>query len=171
MIRDAAATDAAAIAKVHVESWEGTYRGLMPDEVIDGLTLERRTAGWSRALADPQPRSASFVAEHDGEVVGMASVGPTRDEDLDSQSMGEVLAIYVIPGHWGHGHGKGLMVASLDWLRDAGYSNSMLWVLDTNSIGRSFYERGGWALDAASKLEDSFGAPINEVRYRLSLEL
>ena len=58
---------------------------------------------------------------------------------------------------------------SLDWLRGAGFSAAMLWVLDTNEIGRGFYQRGGWRLDEASKLDESFGAPLSEVRYRIGL--
>lgn len=158
------------MARVHVDSWEAAYRGLISDEVIDGLTVEARTAAWSRALSEPEPRTAAFVAEHGGEVVGLSWVGPTRDDDLDPEKVGDVLAIYVVPDHWGHGHGRDLMVRSLDWLRSDGFSAAMLWVLDTNTVGREFYERGGWRLDTATKLDDSFGGdPLSEVRYRIGL--
>ena len=169
MIRWASAADAEGMARVHVASWEGTYRGLMPDEVIDRLTVDMRTTGWSQRLSDPAPDTAAFVAEHAGELVGLSFVGPTRDDDLDADRVGEVFAIYVSPDHWGHGHGQGLIVRSLDWLRGAGFSAAMLWVLDTNEIGRGFYERGGWRLDEASKLDESFGAPLREIRYRIGL--
>ncbi len=169
MIRWASTADAEAIARVHVASWEGTYRGLVPDEVLDRMSVEKRTARWYRIFADPQPLTATFVAEHSGQVVGLASVGPTRDDDLDPARVGEVFAIYVLPDHWGHGHGKGLIVKSLGWLRDAGFSAAMLWVLDTNITGREFYDGGGWRLDETTKVDDSWGAPLHEVRYRIGL--
>lgn len=169
MIRWASAADAEGMARVHVASWEGAYRGLMPDQVIDRLGVDARTAVWGRILADPDARTAAFVAEHDGQLVGLSHVGPTRDDDLDADRIGEVFAIYVAPDHWGHGHGKGLMVRSLKWLRDAGFSASMLWVLDTNEIGRGFCERGGWRLDEAVKIDESFGSPLREIRYRIGL--
>lgn len=151
-------------------SWEGVYRGLMPDSVVDGMTIERRESQWNQMFADPYPRTAAFVAEHDGEAVGMAHVGPTRDDDLDVERIGEVYAIYVLPDHAGHGHGKDLMVKSLDWMRSDGFTAAMLWVLDTNTVGRDFYERGGWRLDTATKMDDSFGGePLHEVRYRIGL--
>lgn len=169
MIRWASVADAGGMALVHAGSWEAAYRGLMPDEVIDRLTVDVRTAGWSRALTDPEPRTAAFVAEHGGQLVGLSWVGPTRDDDLDNEKVGEVLAIYVLPDHWGHGHGKDLMARSLDWLRSAGFSAAMLWVLDTNTIGRAFCERGRWRLDTATKIDESLGSPLNEVRYRIGL--
>ena len=169
MIRWASAADAEGMARAQVASWEGAYRGLMPNEVIDRLTVDVRTTGWNRILADPDPQTAAFVAEHTGELVGLSFIGPTRDDDLDPHRFGEVFAIYVAPEHWGHGHGKGLMVRSLDWLREAGFSAAMLWVFDTNEIGRGFYERGGWRLDEAIKIDDSFGAPMRELRYRIGL--
>jgi GNAT superfamily N-acetyltransferase len=152
MIRWASVADAEGMARVHVESWEAAYRGLMPDEVIDRLTVERRTAGWNQMLRDPEPRTAVFVAEHGGELVGLCGVGPTRDDDLDAERVGEVRAVYVLPQHWGHGHGKNLMMESLDWLRSGGFAAAMLWVLDTNTIGREFYKRaaGGWTTRSRS---------------------
>lgn len=169
MIRWGSAADAEAIAEVMVESWSSVYRGLMPDSVVDGVTIELRTAQWHQIFADPYPRTAVFVAEHDGAVVGMSHVGATRDGDLDVERIGEVFAIYVVPEHAGHGHGKGLMMKSLDWMRSDGFSAAMLWVLDTNTVGRGFYERGGWRLDTATKMDESFGEPLNEVRYRIGL--
>jgi GNAT superfamily N-acetyltransferase len=169
MIRAAAVDDADRIARVQVDSWHGTYRGLMPDEVIDRLTVETRERAWNRALSDPEPRSAAFVALHDADVVGVAGIGPTRDGDLDAGHMGEIRAIYVTPDHWGHGHGRGLMVESMTWLARAGFTEAMLWVLDKNQIGRSFYERGGWRHDGVVKIDESFGAPLRELRYRIPL--
>lgn len=169
MIRWASVADAEGMARVHVESWDAAYRGLIPDEVIDRLTLERRTAAWIQMLRDPEPSTAAFVAEHGGELVGLCKVGPSRDDDLDAERVGEVQAIYVLPHHWGHGHGRNLMMESLDWLRSGGFAAAMLWVLDTNTIGREFYERGGWRLDHAIKVDESFGAPLSEVRYRIGL--
>lgn len=167
MIRLATVEDAPSIARVQVESWHGTYRGLMPDEVIDRLTVEVRERGWRLALTDPPPRNAAFVALHGEDVVGMAAIGPTRDDDLDAGHVGEVRAIYVTPDHWGHGHGRDLMIESLGWLADAGFTEAMLWVLDSNEIGRTFYEGGGWHHDEAVKVDDAFGAPLRELRYRI----
>ncbi|GMQ86470.1 MAG: GNAT family N-acetyltransferase [Acidimicrobiia bacterium] len=169
MIRWASAADSESIARVQVASWVGAYRGLIPDSVIDRHTVESRTATWNRFFAEPPPRSAMFVAEHIGEIVGMAQVGPTRDEDLNSDRIGEVLAIYVTPEHWGHGHGRDIMSESLAWLRDSGFFAATLWVLDTNTRSRAFYEAGRWRLDEKTKIDETSGGSLSEVRYRIGL--
>ena len=38
----AASRDASAIAALHAESWRSAYRGLYPDEFLDGPILEER---------------------------------------------------------------------------------------------------------------------------------
>ena len=80
-VRPATAEDADAIGRVQVETWRVAYRGLMPDEAIAGFDLEGRQRMWREGLArEPRPGSATFVAELDGEVVGFASVGRSRDD-------------------------------------------------------------------------------------------
>ena len=53
-IRRAHKTDAAAIGRVHVETWQATYAGLLPDAMLAGMSDVRQSAYWSRVLADPR---------------------------------------------------------------------------------------------------------------------
>ncbi len=109
-----------------------------------------------------------LVAEEDGVVVGFAGVGPSRDEDANGK--GEVRAIYLLAERWVRGIGRALMDAALNGLRQAGYTQATLWVLDTNAQARQFYEAGGWAPDGATKQDDPRGFPITEVRYHRELD-
>jgi GNAT superfamily N-acetyltransferase len=168
-IRLATRDDVAAISRVQVASWHGVYRGLMPDEVIDGITVERRIAQWTGFFERASGDEAMLVAEHDRSVVGMASLGPWRDDGVSDEA-GEVRAIYVAPDHWGHGHGRGLIEASEAWLASRGFTTAMLWVLDANDRARRFYEAAGWEVDGARRVEELYGAPIPEVRYRVQLD-
>ncbi len=51
LVSDAEAADAVAIADIHVRSWRTAYRGVMPDAVLDGLSVADRTQQWRRRLA------------------------------------------------------------------------------------------------------------------------
>ena len=164
-VRRAVVDDVPSIAKTQVESWEGVYRGLVPDELFDIVNVELRVRQLSNYFINRPPRTSLLVNEQAGAVIGMSWLGPCRDPDLDPEEVAELLAIYVKPSFWDQGHGRDLMTASLDAMRDLKYASAALWVLDTNKRGRDFYEAGGWTADGRSKIDDSFGVPISEVRY------
>jgi GNAT superfamily N-acetyltransferase len=165
--RLARASDARAIAAVHVRSWQAAYRGLIPQDYLDSLDPDQRRAGWDRALSTADwPRRGVLVAEQADEVVGFASICPTRDDDLDPARVGEVTAIYLLSEAWGSGLGRQLMTDALAAITEAGFGEAALWVLDTNERARSFYEAGGWSADGAVKQDTRAGFTLNEVRYR-----
>ena len=82
---------------------------------------------------------------------------------------GELAAIYLLPGAWGKGLGRELMSSALSALSDAGFGEATLWVLDTNSRARRFYEAAGWHADGAVTQDGTRGFVLNEVRYRRPL--
>ena len=165
IVRVAKADDAEAIARVHVETWRGAYRGAFPDEVLESLEVEPRAERWRRTIERGPARV--FVCERDGGVVGFVSVGPP--DDAAEAPAGELYAIYVEPPAWDSGAGRELMIRALDELREAGYDEAILWVLEQNPRARRFYERGGWVHDGGRKLFDAGDAALPVVRYRRQL--
>jgi GNAT superfamily N-acetyltransferase len=168
LVRVARPEDARAVAEVHVASWRQAYRGLLPDDYLERLSVDDREAMWFGAFADPEPKSGAFVAEVDGLIVGFASFGPSRDEDV-SERPGEVPAIYVDPSVLGTGVGRELFEAATTALRDAGFARATLWVLETNALARRFYEKAGWAWDGSvgTHMFDCANEPV--VRYAVDL--
>ena len=158
------------IAIAHVRSWQAAYRGLVPQDYLDNLDAEQRRPVWERILDEAEwPRAGTFVAENDKDIVGFASICPTRDDDAEPASVGELAAIYLVPEAWGTGLGRELMISGLSALSDAGFGEATLWVLDTNSRARRFYEAAGWHADGAVKQDGRRGFVLNEVRYRRAL--
>jgi len=167
--RTAVAADADALGLVHVRTWQAAYRGLMAQSYLDGLDPERRADGWRRWLDELEPPRAIFVLEHPADgVVGFANVGASRDPDA-TPVVGELSSIYVLPSHWGRGGGRLLMAEAVRSLAQAGFRAATLWVLTTNEQARRFYETVGWLPDGGEKVDEYFGFPIAEVRYRRSL--
>ncbi len=107
LVRPADVDDAAAIARVHVESWRTTYRGLLPDDFLDSLSQGRYLERWLRSLGDDATRV--YVAEDAHEVVAFASGG--RERAGEDGYSGELYAIYVLEGAQRQGHGMGLVRA------------------------------------------------------------
>jgi len=170
VIRAARVADASQIAVVQVRSWQGAYRGLLPQAYLDGLDPAQRVGRWERSLAEAEDRrDGVLVADASGTLLGFVGYSPSRDGDADPARVGEVDAIYLLPSAWGKGVGRLLMDAALARLAEARFDEVTLWVLDSNVRARRFYEAGGWLADEARKIDDSRGFPIAQVRYKRSL--
>jgi len=165
-VRPATLADAAAIAEVHVEAWRETYRGLVPDSVLAGLSVERRVRAWTDMLASrvagDQQAPAIFVVEEEGRVVGFGAAGPSRDEGLRCD--GEVGSIYLLDGYKRHGIGRRLFQRLLISLVQRDCRSAGLWVLDTNAAARRFYEAmGGRA--GPTKIDARPDVILHEIAY------
>ena len=139
MIRPATLEDANAIARVHVASWQSTYRGMLPDEFLASLSETGYAERWKRVIGDGT--SKVYVAEDEGEVVGFASGG--RERAGEKGYAGELYAIYVIDATQRRGFGRELVRATVAGLRELGLDDMIIWVLRDNQPARSFYERLG----------------------------
>jgi GNAT superfamily N-acetyltransferase len=162
LVRPARREDAAAIADVHVRTWQAAYEDVFGAERLAGIGDRR--AQWESWLADPRTGWSVFVADESGRLLGFASMGPSRDEP----GKGELFAIYVLPDAWGSGAGSALMASALEALR--GYSSATLWVLEDNPRARRFYEREGWILEGGRRDEEFLGMTVAEVRYRITFD-
>lgn len=152
VIRRATTSDAAAIARVHADTWRAAYAGILPDAVLDSLSVSAGASRWEGHIANGDV--AVWVA---GGVDGFASAGPSRDEDLAGTT--ELYALYVHPRAQRRGLGTALLGAAVE------HGATSLWVLAANAPGRAFYEASGWRQDGTKRTIDLFGAQADEVRY------
>ncbi|HXR23625.1 MAG TPA: GNAT family N-acetyltransferase [Acidimicrobiales bacterium] len=172
LVREAQTADAAEIAMAHIRSWQVGYAGIISGDFLRDLDLDlpRRTTRWQTLILGAEAEgSFVLVGEAEGEVAGWLSGGPCRGEGSEESALGEVYGCYVDPERWRQGVGSALMLAGLERLAGAGYSQAVLWVLADNSRARAFYERHGWRADGASKLFEVAGENHPEVRYRRRL--
>lgn len=160
-VRDARIDDAAGIARVRIETWRAAYRGLVPQDMLDRMDVDRETARrmdhWDELHADA--RCHDLVAVADGEVVGWALAGPARD--ADAPATGELYAIYALADRWSRGVGHALLVEAERRLIADGHERAYLWVLLGNQRATTFYESHGWHCDGAEKVEEG----MHELRH------
>jgi GNAT superfamily N-acetyltransferase len=166
-LREPTLADAAALGEVHVRAWQVAYRGMFPDDYLDGLDPAERAANWQQWLASPANGRLVAVADNDVPV-GFVVYGEWRDDDREA-GVGELRALNVHPDQWGTGAGRALLQAADEGLAAMGYHAAILWVVAGNARARRFYEIDGWAPDGASRSDEQFGPPIEEVRYRRPL--
>jgi GNAT superfamily N-acetyltransferase len=166
LVRKASEHDAARVAEIQVKTWQVAYRGLLPDDYLDGLDPVRRALVWKGILAEPD--GVVFLAQKDSHVVGFCDLLPSRDPAAPPE-IGEIAAIYVEPSAWGSGAGRCLLAAAIEYAGDHGFVMLTLWVLATNERAKRFYVAAGFEPDGAEKTEERPGFALHELRYRREL--
>ena len=168
-VRDARLEDADLSGEIHILAWQHAYRGLMPDEYLDGLSIPERRQTWRRTLAqEHEVTTHTRVGLLDGRVGGFAIAGAVRDADLEAD-VGELYAINVHPDTWGRGLGRALVSSCVDGLAADGFRRATLWVLVGNERARRFYESLGWHCEGLEKSGEVLGAQTHEIRYAIDL--
>lgn len=168
-IRLARATDAAAIAEIHVLSWQAAYAGQLPDDYLDNLSIRDRQHRWEQILRESTLPNQVFVLAEEDIAAGFASIGPSRDDDAPAGT-GELRAIYLHPCYWNRGLGRLLHDHALAALSHDGHRRATLWVLRTNNRARRFYHRSGWLPDGTTKIDTIDSLVLEEIRYHKPLD-
>jgi GNAT superfamily N-acetyltransferase len=163
IIRKAVSTDASAIASVHVASWRTTYKGMVPDTVLENLSHERRANWWTHVLTQPTGDECVFVAEaSESGIVGFASGGHERTGEYPSND-GELYAIYLLASHHRQGVGSRLFHAVAETLVEQGFHAMMCWVLEENPSRRFYEAKGG--IRIGQKTVEMGGVELQEIAY------
>jgi ribosomal protein S18 acetylase RimI-like enzyme len=163
-LRAAEAGDGEGIAHVHVQAWRETYRGIMPDKVLDALSLAEGAQRWAGVIGTLSERRQllTVAVDDNGRIVGFAGAGPTRDAAL--ATAGEIYAINLVNEAKRARLGARLMLAMADGLVALGFGDVGLWVLEQNLGARAFYERLGGSA-AARHQRDFGGTALSELGY------
>jgi ribosomal protein S18 acetylase RimI-like enzyme len=165
-LRPATMTDVPDIARVHLDSWRATYRGIVSEAFMQTRTYERTEERWREFLATTSGKT--YLVELSNKTVGILTLGDARDTDVDATRTGEIWSIYLSPKHWRKGIGRQVMAEAESILGAAGYGVVVVWVLEANERARRFYEAMGFAPDGASHDID-LGEPVKAIRYTKAL--
>lgn len=165
-VRYADISDVRKLAQIHSSSWKKAYKGIIPDEVLENITIEKRQKYFQKALTDGWEEDAIIFKDNDP--VGLICIGKCRDKDK-LENYGEIWGIYLLPEYWGIGIGRKLINWGLDELSKRNYTKVTLWVLEENINARKFYERIGFNHDGTVK-EIEIGKKLKEYRYEKALD-
>lgn len=166
-IRKAVPEDARGIVEVNTYTWLTTYKGLMPDKLLEDRlkNMEERIPIIENNIKEK--KSNLYVAESDEKIVGIMSYGKSKDDKYTNS--GEIYTLYVLEEYQGLGIGKKLFLKALEDLIDNGYNSMVLNVLDGNKTIDFYKKYSGVKVDSFSK---SFGGTelIENVMYFDNIE-
>ena len=163
-VREATVDDATEIARVHVASWQSSYRGIIPQAALNSLSIETRSQRWAQLVL--AGKSKTFVLEDNGKIVGFINCGPARDEDQDPITVGEIPALYLFDSRQGKGFGRLLFEKACEHLIANNHVSLALWVLQGNSKAIGFYEAMGLTADGTIKNTDKGDYQMTELRFK-----
>lgn len=159
-IRKASKKDLAGVARVYVDSWWTTYRGLVPGEYLDGLSYEDAEKRWADFLQGGNEPIIYAAVHQSGKIIGFAAGRKSDDEHFK----GELYSLYLLQECKGQGLGKQLLSAIANHFKENGISSMMVWVMKKNQSGRGFYERMG-GKEYIPRTSTFGGTVVDDVAY------
>jgi len=144
-----------------VDTWRSTYRGIVPDELLDNLNYENRAAGFRRMYEEGGPAFPFVAVDSERGVIGLASGGPEREHFPGVA--GELYAVYILAEYQGQGIGRQLVRAVFEQLAEAKLSPAVIWALAENPACRFYQKLGG--VEISRKTIDLGGKQLLELGF------
>lgn len=137
---------------------------LYSNEYGYGLSFESYVAeGLSKFCKNYDPEiDRVWVCEHDGRMVGFLLLMHIEP------GTAQLRYFLLDPAYRGIGLGKKLMELYMEFLKEKGYSKSLLWTTSEQDTAAGLYKRYGFKL-TEEKPSAAFGKPVTEQRYDLEI--
>lgn len=139
-IRKADKADAKRLGQIHFNSYQETYRDIMPFSYLSKITQVKMAEKFTKLLNENNEDIGVFSINKN--IIGFVSFG----KDRENLNEGEVISIYLDPLYCGQNFGATLMQYSIDKLKLKGYSIINLWVLEKNIKAIDFYLKFGFVI-------------------------
>jgi len=172
LVEVATRSDLDGLTEAHVEGGRVAYRGIYPDELLDGPSRRAdRHQFWTETLDRIETGSIDafemlLVSKDRHGVAGMMHTKSARVEDAPS-TWAAVSHLYVHPRAWRQGHGTALLRAAVGRLRDVGAEGILLWAVEDNLDAHRFYESRGWHIEPGHR-RPLWGVPdVHEIQFKL----
>lgn len=141
VIRKKERKDCREIAHVVTVAWNETYKGIVPDEFLNGLYLNENERAEKLYKNFNENDNHQFILEVDNKVVGFVNVGSTDEKEYEN--CGELHAIYIINGYKGKGYGKKLFETGVNELKAIGFDKMVIGCLKGNPSNEFYKHIGG----------------------------
>lgn len=179
-IRLATADDAAAMSYIHSITWKTAYKDFLTKGYLDNLTAEGWIPIFKRELLENIHEAAVF--ELDNKITGCITFGKGRggqtctmaksgaSDSLDTTdgcmcNSGEIISLYVLPEHWNSKQGYELTKYALERLKQQGFDDCYLWVINDNQRAKAFYRNFGFKSTNIYTTVNLGGRDITEEKY------
>ena len=160
-IREATVADVPMIARVHVDTWRTTYRGIIPEKTLAQLFYSQREKSWLQIISNAQDAQFTYIAcDRSGQIIGFADGGLGTEHLIYK---GELNAIYILETYQRQGIGRRLFHSVVKRLETLNINSMLVWILADNPACIFYESLGGQPVD--EKQIERGGVTLNEVAY------
>lgn len=142
MIRKAIEEDSKEIALLIIRSWKKAYRGLIPDDFLDNMSMENIEKNWKKNIISQNDKNSIFVYEERDKIHGVIRFGEPLDKE-NRRYNAEIHVLYVEPTLKRKGIGSRLFNFAKEYFIRYGKNNLIIWCLKGNEQGMNFYKKMG----------------------------
>ena len=161
MIREATINDSARTAEIDAVSSLYAYISILSEECLRDLSVENRIPVHQRWIAEKRFGIYVYEDADTGIIKGMMGIGMCEDDD--KKGAFELHFLYVDPDYVRTGIGSELLRFFEQKGREKGCPEYIVWVLEENNMGKSFYEKHSYCADGKEKLFKRWNK--REIRY------
>ena len=136
-IREANAEDIEPIASLYVMNWKKTYVGLLPDNFLNGLTVNEGIKKWQEYLTKEKHRI--FVAYENEKILGFSAC----KEDEELKNCLYLDSLHVSETSRGKGVGTKLINTVGSYAYIKGYEHMSICIVKGNDNAKRIYEKMG----------------------------
>lgn len=149
VIRKAILGDEDMVAYIQSESWKAAFVGILSEDDLNKSTDLTRVRDMYTKILSNNDVSVSIQLINN---IPHCIAGWSKNRCELGNEVAELICIHSLQDKWRKGYGSLMMNHILSDIKNAGYSEIILWVFEKNIHARSFYEKHGFALTGQSKI-------------------
>lgn len=150
------------ISNIYERSWKSAYKKIIPKSYLDSIP----EGNWAKKVDNPD--WATLVCLEDDKIIGTCSFCESRFPEF-FPGYGEIISMYFLPGYTRKGYGTLLMKRVLEEMKNFGFNQIFLWVLEENTRAIAFYEKMGFLRESKRRTDVIGGKEVSEISYRINL--
>lgn len=147
--------DQAQMAKIKVEDWKSTYKGLIADAYLEKLNIDTQTKKYFRSFEEYKDRV--LVAVKGREILGYSCFD---EKETAFKYDSELVSLYIKEKEQKKGIGKALFLETAKELLSRNKKNMIVWTLAENKNAILFYKKLGGII------KETRQAKIGEETYK-----
>ena len=137
-IRRATKSDFSTIAKIRIDNWKTTYKGLLPQSFLDDLDYKKETNSWFD-FSQNEVNNVFVATNESNDILGFVGIKPFDEK----RTIGEIYALHTSQIFRGKGAGKALIYHSTKLFKAQDMNEMRLWVVVGNNNAIAIYEHLG----------------------------